>query len=156
MDLVFFMGKWKRLTITRFFSHLLVIAGLSMLLVGIYAIPSQSAEISRPTDRPITVHVSIFIIDVDDINGASQSFDANVHIQYRWRDSRLAHDGQKAVVRAIDEIWNPKIQIINQQKLWLTLPDNVKIFPNGDILYHQRAWGSFSQPLKLHDPIGHD
>jgi gamma-aminobutyric acid receptor subunit beta len=123
----------------------------AVLLVGFVAPPSESAEISRPTDLPLKVHVTIFIIDVDDINGASQSFDANVHIQYRWQDPRLAHNGKKSIVTNIDEIWNPSIQIINQQKIWLTLPDTVKISPDGNVLYHQRAWGSFSQPLKLHD-----
>jgi hypothetical protein len=55
------------------------------------------------------------------------------------------------IVRPLDEIWNPGIQIVNQQKLWLTFPDIVKIAPDGEVLYRQRAWGSFSQPLKLHE-----
>ena len=131
--------------------HLFVAAWLSMLLVAFGAIPSESAEVSRPTTGPVKVYVTIFIIDVDEINSASQNFDANVYIQYRWRDQRLAHKGSKSIVRPLDEIWNPEIQIVNQQKLWLTFPDIVKIAPDGEVLYHQRAWGSFSQPLKLHD-----
>ena len=122
-----------------------------MLLVAFGAIPSESAEVSRPTTGPVKVYGTIFIIDVDEINSASQNFDANVYIQYRWRDQRLAHKGSKSIVRPLDEIWNPEIQIVNQQKLWLTFPDIVKIAPDGEVLYHQRAWGSFSQPLKLHD-----
>ena len=131
--------------------HLFVAAWLSMLLVAFGAIPSESAEVSRPTTGPVKVYVTIFIIDVDEINSASQNFDANVYVQYRWRDQRLAHKGSKSIVRPLDEIWNPEIQIVNQQKLWLTFPDIVKIAPDGEVLYHQRAWGSFSQPLKLHD-----
>jgi hypothetical protein len=124
---------------------------VTLLLVIFGATPAESAEMSRPTNDPIKIYVTIFIIDVDDISGANQSFDANVHIQYRWQDQRLAHKGPKSIVRALDEIWNPKIQIINQQKIWLTLPDVVKISPEGEVLYHQRAWGSFSQALKLKD-----
>jgi len=131
--------------------HLFVAAWLSMLLVAFGAVPSESAEVSRPTTGPVKVYVTIFIIDVDEINSASQNFDANVYVQYRWRDQRLAHKGSKSIVRPLDEIWNPEIQIVNQQKLWLTFPDIVKIAPDGEVLYHQRAWGSFSQPLKLHD-----
>jgi len=131
--------------------HLFVTAWLSMLLVAFGAIPSESAEVSRPTTGPVKVYVTIFIIDVDEINSASQNFDANVYIQYRWRDQRLAHKGSKSIVRPLDEIWNPEIQVVNQQKLWLTFPDIVKIAPDGEVLYRQRAWGSFSQPLKLHD-----
>ncbi len=135
----------------KHFFHLLVAGWFAILLLGFGVVPSESAEISRPPNGPIKVYVAIFIVDVDDINGANQSFDANVHVQYRWRDPRLAHKGTKSIVRALDEIWNPVIQIINQQKLWFTLPDIVKIAPNGEVLYSQRAWGSFSQPLKLHD-----
>ena len=135
----------------RLFLHLFVAAWLSMPLVAFGATPSESAEVSRPTTGPVKVYVTIFIIDVDEINSASQSFDANVYIQYRWRDQRLAHKGSKSIVRPLDEIWNPEIQIVNQQKLWLTFPDIVKIAPDGEVVYRQRAWGSFSQPLKLHE-----
>jgi hypothetical protein len=131
--------------------HGLVTAWLSMLLLAFGAIPSESAEIHRPTSSPVKVHVAIFIIDVDEINSASQNFEANVYIQYRWRDQRLAHKGSQSIVRPLDEIWNPEIQVINQQKLWLTFPDIVRIDPDGEVLYRQRAWGSFSQPLKLQD-----
>jgi hypothetical protein len=124
---------------------------LTLLLAVFGAVQAESTEMSRPTTGPLKVYVTIFIIDVDDINGASQSFDANIHVQYRWRDERLAHKGPKSIVRAVDEIWNPEIQVINQQKIWLTLPEIVKISPEGEVLFHQRAWGSFSQPLKLKD-----
>ena len=124
---------------------------VTLLLAVLGAVPAESAEMSRPTTGPLKVYVTIFIIDVDDISGANQSFDANVHVQYRWRDQRLAHKGPKSIVRPLDEIWDPKVQVINQQKIWLTLPEIVKISPEGEVLYHQRAWGSFSQPLKLKD-----
>ena len=51
--------------------HLFVAAWLSMLLVAFGAIPSESAEVSRPTTGPVKVYVTIFIIDVDEINSAS-------------------------------------------------------------------------------------
>jgi len=135
----------------RLLFQLFVTACLSLLLVAFGAMPSESAEVSRPTNGPVKVHVTIFVIDVDEIRSASQSFDANVYVQFRWKDQRLAHKGSNTIVRGLDEIWNPGIQIINQQKIWLTFPDIVKIAPNGEVLYQQRAWGSFSQPLKLHD-----
>jgi hypothetical protein len=135
----------------RLFLHIFVAAWLSMMLVAFGAMPSESAEVSRPTNGPVKVHVTIFVVDVDEIRSASQSFAANVYFQFRWKDQRLAHKGSKSIVMPLDEIWNPKIQIVNQQKIWLTFPDIVKIAPNGDVLYQQRAWGSFSQPLKLND-----
>lgn len=135
----------------RLFFHLIVAAWLSMPLVSSGATPPEAIEVSRPVKGPVKVHVTIFIIDVDEIKSANQSFDANVYIQYRWQDQRLAHKGSQMIVRALDEIWNPEIQIINRQKIWLTLPAIVKISPQGEVVVRQRVWGSFSQPLKLHD-----
>jgi hypothetical protein len=132
--------------------NLKAVSCLATLLLAVFsATPAESAEMSRPTNGPLKVYVTIFIVDVDDISGANQSFDANIYVQCRWRDERLAHKGPKSIVRAVDEIWNPEIQVINQQKIWLTLPRIVKISPEGEVRYHQRAWGSFSQPLKLKD-----
>jgi len=131
--------------------HLFVAAWLSMLLVAFGAIPSESAEVSRPTTGPVKVYVTIFIIDVDEINSASQNFDANVYIQYRWRDQRLAHKGSKSIVRPLDEIWNPLIQILNQQSIQQTFARRVEVFSDGRVVYRQRAWGTFSQPLQLRD-----
>ena len=149
--LLYDIGKQRSLRMKNLFGPFFITVWLSMLLLAFGAVPSESAEIRRPASSPVKVHVTIFVIDVDEINSASQKFDANVYIQYRWRDQRLAHKGLQSIVRPLAEIWNPEIQVINQQKLWLTFPDIVKIDPDGEVLYRQRAWGSFSQPLKLHD-----
>lgn len=135
----------------RIFSRLVVSAWLSILLVAFGATTSESFEVSRPSNGPVKIHVSIFMVDLDEVTSANQSFDANVYIMYRWQDKRLAHKGSKSIVRSLNEIWNPRIQIVNQQKIWLTFPDIVEIAPDGEVLYRQRVWGSFSQPLKLHD-----
>jgi hypothetical protein len=97
------------------------------------------------------VYVEAFLIDVDDISTADQSFDANVFLSFRWHDPRLKHDGEGEVSRPVREVWNPRVQIVNQQKLWHTLPEIVEISSNGDVVYRQRFWGSFSQPLELKD-----
>jgi uncharacterized membrane protein len=49
------------------------------------------------------------------------------------------------------EVWNPRIQFVNQQKVWTTFPEVVEISPGGDVVYQQRVWGAFSQPLELRD-----
>ncbi len=62
---------------------------VTLLLVVFGVTPAESTEMSRPTNDPIKIYVTIFIIDVDDISGANQSFNANVHIQYRWQGGLL-------------------------------------------------------------------
>ena len=107
----------------------------------------------RPDVEGVTtsVYITIFVIDVDEIRTSDQSFDANVFFAFRWKDPRLAHDGPGTISRPLDDVWNPKPLIINQQRSWLTMPDIVDIAPDGEVIYRQRAWGAFSQPLSLQD-----
>lgn len=116
------------------------------------------ADVSRPLadQGPTQVAVFLYLIDLDEIFNESQSFEANLYIEYRWKDPRLAHtaDGEKS--RNINEVWNPRIQVLNQQKVWQTFPNIVSISPEGEVVYRQRIWGSFSQPLELKDfPFDH-
>lgn len=133
----------------KLFFHFFVSACLSLLLVAFMAAPVKSADIRQPDGETLKVHVLMFVVDIDEIKSASQSFDANVYIQLRWKDPQLAHKGSKPVVKALKEVWNPGVLFVNQQKLWKTLPEIVTIAPDGEVFYRQRVWGAFSQPLKL-------
>jgi hypothetical protein len=124
-------------------------------LLTIAAGSSHAAPVNadRPDVEGVTtsVYLTIFVIDVDEIRTSDQSFDANVFFAFRWKDPRLAHDGPGTISRPLDDVWNPKPLIINQQRSWLTMPDIVDIAPDGEVIYRQRAWGAFSQPLSLQD-----
>jgi hypothetical protein len=111
------------------------------------------ADIGRPgrDAGPTKVEVEISLLDVDDVDGASQSFEANVYYEQRWNDPRLAHEDIGGRSRPLSEIWHPRIQLFNQQRVWKSFPDVVEIAPSGDVIYRQRVWGSFSQPLVLRD-----
>jgi hypothetical protein len=97
------------------------------------------------------VEVRVFLIDIEEINDASQSFVANLVLVSRWRDPGLAHGGPDSIRTGLDEIWHPRIQILNQQRLVQTFPSIAEILPDGEVIYRQRYWGSFSQPLQLQD-----
>ncbi len=109
-----------------------------------------------PGAGPTEVKVRVAVIDLDDINGASQSFTANVAFSARWSDPRLSHDGAEAKTVPLSKIWHPRLQIVNRQRLQSTFPDEVRISPEGEVTYTQRVWGNFSQPLVLNDfPFDH-
>jgi hypothetical protein len=112
---------------------------------------SAHANIDRPMEGEgaTTVYVSLFLVDVDRVDTAEQSFDANVYMQFRWHDPRQAHGGDKKVLKQLNDVWHPRIQMVNRQKVWTTLPEIVEISPDGEVLYRQRVWGTFSQPLQL-------
>ena len=54
---------------------------------------ADGADTGRPVPEeggPTPVTVDIFLLDLDGIDGAAQSFDANVYAEARWKDPRLA------------------------------------------------------------------
>jgi len=95
------------------------------------------------------VEVRLFLIDVEGVDTVTQSFTANLTMVVRWQDPGLAHQGPGSVSMPLDDIWFPRIQMLNQQRLTSTLPRAVEVFPDGEVVQRQRFWGSFSQPLKL-------
>ena len=99
---------------------------------------------------PTKVHFLVFVIDVDDIDDANQSFTANIYLRLRWKDKRLAKPGGSTHQVRLEEIWNPRILLANQQgRVSKSLPDVVQVSPDGTVIYHQRYTGNFSQPLDL-------
>ena len=124
-----------------------------MCFVAFALAPATTLAISRPAEgnAPTEVRVGIFLLDVDEIDDAAQSFKANVYFRFQWQDPRLTHDGPGKVRRPLDEVWHPRLQLVNQQRLVFTFRDIVEIAPDGEVVLRQRAWGGFSQPLDLRD-----
>ncbi len=127
---------------------------VSWLILALLITSLAHADISRPIDNennPTKVKVKIFLIDIDDVDGASQSFEANVYYELRWNDPRLINKNGGVQSRSLADIWNPRVQIINQQRVWKSFQDVAEVSPSGDVIYRQRVWGNFSQPLELND-----
>lgn len=108
-----------------------------------------SLEAREPVDGARNIEVKIRLLDIEQIDNVSQSFVANLALVLRWHDQELAHDGQDSISKDLNDIWHPRIQILNQQRLVQTFPQTVEIHPDGEVVYRQRVWGSFSQPLEL-------
>ena len=111
------------------------------------------ADISRPgkQDVPTDVYISVYIIDLDNVSSADQNFTANVFVKMQWNDPRLKHNKPGSISMDLKEIWHPRLQFLNQQRLWFTIDDIVSVSQDGDVTLRERAWGDFSQPLNLHD-----
>ena len=132
----------------------IIVSGVFICILLVTHLHSASAEsFGRPraAEGPTQVTVAVYVIDIDEVNNAGQSFDANVYVKLHWLDPRLAHSGPTEIMRPLTDVWNPRLQFVNQQKLFSTFPEVVAIYPDGRMAYQQRVWGSFSQPLKLKD-----
>lgn len=108
---------------------------LLLLLTCSYA----SANIIRPhvNNEPTPVEAALFILDLDSIDTAQQQFEATLLILFKWNDPRLAHSDEAVIRKPLDEVWHPRLQAVNQQKLWPTFPEIVEIHANGDVIYTQ-------------------
>lgn len=102
--------------------------------------------------EPTKVYFLVFVIDIDDIDDANQNFTSNVYMRLRWKDERLANPGGATRQMQLEEVWNPRILLANRQGLVSkSLPDVVRVFADGTVIYHQRYTGRLSQPLRLSD-----
>lgn len=129
----------------------------SLCLAIILALTGDVAAddtISRPAPEdggPTRVYVAVGLLDIDEIDSANQNFTANVFLAARWQDLRLAHAGPGDLVTPLTEIWHPRLQIVNSQRVLLTMPEVAYIAPDGRVEYRQRAWGPFSQRLAIRE-----
>jgi len=108
-------------------------------------------KMPESSESPFPVEMAVFIVDVDDIDGAEQNFTANVYYMASWYDPNVAERFNEKDVLPATEVWTPNIQVVNQQKIWPTLPEVVEVYPDGLVIYRQRVWGQFSMPFDLRD-----
>ncbi len=110
-------------------------------------------ELERPTvwGEPTEVQIGIYVVDVDEVNSAQQSFTASVFYEARWKNPFLRHKGPGPMHLGVTEVWNPRLTILGQQNIWQSFPESVEIQPDGEVIYRQRVWGHFSQPLELRE-----
>lgn len=100
---------------------------------------------------PLEVRMQIILIDLENIDGAGQSFTVNLAYVARWSDPRLRHQGLGETTIPLEDIWHPRLQIVNRRNLQHTFPDEARVSPEGEVVSVQRVWGQLSQPLQLHD-----
>jgi hypothetical protein len=105
---------------------------------------------------PLTLTGTLILLDVTKIDGAEQSFSADVFLILQWRDERLVMEAEGVRRLPLDSIWNPRIQIVNQRRVFKTFDDYIDVTPDGTVTYRQRYNGEFSARLDFHDfPLDH-
>src|SRR5467141_2385844 len=110
------------------------------------------ALIDRPNadSGPTQISVGIWVADISNIDSAQQTFTAEIAVVLRWKDPRLAHAGKGIVRYPLEQIWHPRVGIVNEtNSVSRKLPDSVEVDPDGTVTYRQRYAGAFTQPLRL-------
>ena len=131
---------------------LLPIAGILLVSIQLAHSSEPPALIERPNINagPTPISVQIWVIDIHSIDSAQQNFTADIAVVLRWKDPRLAHTGSGVAHYALDQIWNPRVAIVNEtNSVTRRLPESVEVDPDGAVLYPQRYVGTFTQSLHL-------
>lgn len=108
----------------------------SMFASSGYAFFGKGVEsISRPDAEkgPTQIETAIFVLDVNSVNTQGQSFAANIFMTFRWKDLRLAHEAKGFVSYQLDEVWNPRLQIINRQNIWEAIDPVAEVASDGTV-----------------------
>lgn len=126
---------------------LLLLTLLFVSLDSLAGIPRPGAESNSAT----TVYTTLFVTDIDEVDSADQSFVANVYVEFSWHAPHLATTDSAPRTVGLNEVWHPRVQLINQQKVFKTFPETLEVSKNGLVTDRQRYWGNFSQPLDLKD-----
>jgi hypothetical protein len=131
---------------------LLFLAGVFATTVKLAHGVETPALIDRPAadSGPTEVSVGMWVVDINNIDSAQQSFGADIAVVLRWKDSRLAHTGSGVAHYALDQIWNPRVSIANETNaVSRKFPDSVEVEADGTVICRQRYVGAFTQSLHL-------
>lgn len=110
--------------------------------------PSVESK-GQTSDSLIDVRVGLYLADLVDINGSSQAFQADVIMIASWTDQSLIGTFKKSTTVSINTVWHPELLIVNRRQVNKSLPEVVKVDPNGNVRYMQRITGTFSAALNL-------
>jgi hypothetical protein len=116
------------------------------------ALPTEVSGTRPNVDGEATeVAIATYLIDVTRVNGADQSFTADLFLLLSWQDPRLEGIFETTQRVPMETVWNPGLQVLNRRDLQTTFPDQAEIAPDGTVTTRQRYFGTFSSPLELHD-----
>jgi hypothetical protein len=116
------------------------------------AIPSEASGTRPSVDGgPTEVTIATYLIDVTGIDGADQSFTADLFLLLRWHDPRLSGVFDTTQLVPLESVWNPPLQILNRRQIQTTFPEQAEIAPDGTVTTRQRYFGTFTSPLELRD-----
>jgi hypothetical protein len=115
---------------------------------------------NTPPDNPTIVNVNAFITDIQSLDEVNEQIQIDAIFKYSWHDPRLAFDQNKEKTKyklyqgdfQYDEIfegWRPQISIINEIGSPQIKSRQIRIYPNGDIIYTEQRTLTLETPMQL-------
>ena len=114
----------------------------------------RTATRPNAAGEPEQITVRLGLADIVEIDDREQVFEIDVFIEVGWQDSRLAvGDDFNADLRtvALDDIWNPRLTIVNSRGLDVLLPQVATVDRQGNVIVRQRLAGPLAVDLDLRE-----
>jgi hypothetical protein len=111
----------------------------------------DSVRHSRPDagQGATEIRVSVYLLDIPEIDDAKESYVADIFLRYEWKDTRLANGRDEPCIVPLGDVWQPGVLVVNQRSVQRLMDEVVEVQPDGTVLYVQRFYGDFSVPLDL-------
>lgn len=117
------------------------------------AIRGMVAERPDAEGGATQVSIGLYIIDIEKIDDVNQRFSLDVFVRSGWQDPRLALPAEErsGQIRTLplDDIWNPRILVINDRGLSNHLPRVAEVDDAGNVLVRQRVSGELAVDLQF-------
>lgn len=118
-----------------------VFAAIACALVAGGGVSAQSLTTSPPGTPPLDVSVGVYLIDLVKIDEATLSFTLSGYLTLEWRDARLGRDRPPHLDRgalAIDQVWNPNIELMNEYDARVVNNSRLTADAEGLVTYEER------------------
>jgi len=139
--------RWRAM---RTLARRLLRTATAVTLLALAARPAVlAAQDQRAVPTPRQVSLLIYVIDLVAVDGAAQTFSADVFLAARWNDPSLADPGGGVRTFSSSEVWTPAIVVVNDRGASSSLDDQVQVDAEGNAQLTRRLTGDFSVPLDL-------
>jgi hypothetical protein len=123
---------------------------LATAVLALLALPI-AATAQEMVGEPREVKIGLLMTDLTEVDGAAQSFTADVFMLATWHDPELEGTVEALRTMAYDEVWHPTILVYNRRSVTESMPHEVMVRPDGTVTYLQRFTGEFSAPMDLRE-----
>ena len=121
---------------------------IALLLGFAIVLPAAAQEPFGPARE---VQIGLLLTDMTRVNGAEQSFTADVFVVASWVDPELVDGSDQVRTLDFDDVWHPTLLIYNRRSVTESMPREVMVRPDGTVTYAQRYTGDFSAPMNLRE-----
>lgn len=146
----------ERLTVIILVSLLTMFVTLEADAAGAYPDDGLISERPNAGGPPEEISVRFALLDIDDIDDKEQRFSVDAYYEIAWQDHRLAIDPgasseQRMRTYSLDDIWTPRLTIVNDRGLNVMLPRVADVDIDGNVIMRQRLSGRLAVDLNLQD-----